>query len=166
MKYILYIIRIVFPAVALSAHLSTASAEEIRIIPHSAYVRNDSLHLSLEMDLNAVRVNTLTSIYFTPILKGEQDKLELPPVIITGTKRYRFERRERTLTSRETPLAIPYLVLLDNRKTRSKNIEYVTLKGTIDSQKTGTITLANAISGGGDMTIDIEANAPTGGGGI
>lgn len=124
MKYILYIIRIVLPAVALCAHLSTASAEGIRIIPHSAYVRNDSLHLSLEMDLNAVRVNALTSIYFTPILKGEQDKLELPPVIITGTKRYRFERRERTLTFRETPLAIPYLVLLDNRKTRSKNIEY------------------------------------------
>lgn len=124
MKYILYILRIVLPAVALSAHLSPVSAEGIRIVPHAAYVRNDSLHLHLEMDLNAVRVNTLTSVSFTPVLKGKQDKLELPPVIITGTRRYRFERRERALTSREIPLPIPYLVLLDNRKTRSKNVEY------------------------------------------
>ena len=108
----------------LSVCLLQADAEGIRIIPHSILVRNDSLHLSLEMDLNAVRVNTLTAISFTPILRGSREQLELPPVVITGNKRYRFERRERALTDRNTPLPVPYLILKDNRKTGSKHIRY------------------------------------------
>ena len=46
------------------------------------------------------------------------------------------------------------------------NVITVTINNNFSTSQNGTITLANAISGGGDMTIDIEANAPTGGGGI
>lgn len=123
----IHIYNIIRPGIliaGLSCCLLQAAAEGIRIIPHSIQVRNDSLHLALEMDLNAVRVNTLTAISFTPVLKGNPEQLDLSPVVITGNKRFRFERRERALTDRETPLPIPFLVILDNRKTRSKNVQY------------------------------------------
>lgn len=78
------------------------------------------------MDLNDVHVNNLTSVSFTLVLqalKKEGTSVELPPVIITGSKRFRFERRERALSSGEIA-ATPYLVLIDNHKTISKNINY------------------------------------------
>lgn len=74
------------------------------------------------MDLNAVHAGTLTALYFTPLLQSSQQTIELPPVVISGTKRSRFERRERALAIRKTPL--PYLLLLDNGKTQSKTVRY------------------------------------------
>lgn len=46
------------------------------------------------------------------------------------------------------------------------NVVTVTINSQFSSSQTSTITLANAISSGGDMTVDIEANAPTSGGDI
>lgn len=106
--------------------LFPATAEGIRISPQELSVRNDSLQIFLEMDLNDVHVNNLTSVSFTLVLqalKKEGTSVELPPVIITGSKRFRFERRERALASGEIA-ATPYLVLIDNHKTVSKNINY------------------------------------------
>lgn len=103
-----------------------ATLQGIRISPQELSVRNDSLQISLEMDLNDVHVDNLTSVSFTLILQAVNKQvtaMELPPVIITGSKRFRFERRERALASGEIA-AIPYLVLIDNHKTVSKNINY------------------------------------------
>ena len=74
------------------------------------------------MDLNAVHVGTLTAISFTPLLKGTKQTIELPSVVISGTKRARFERRERALTTKKVPL--PYRILLENRKTGAKTVQY------------------------------------------
>lgn len=106
--------------------LFPATAEGIRISPQELTVKNDSLQIFLEMDLNDVHVDNLTSVSFTLVLqalKKQGTSVELPPVIITGSKRFRFERRERALASGEIA-AIPYLVLIDNHKTVSKNINY------------------------------------------
>ncbi|WP_304252340.1 DUF3868 domain-containing protein [Parabacteroides gordonii] len=103
-----------------------ATLQGIRISPQELSVRNDSLQIFLEMDLNDVHVNNLTSVSFTLILQAmnkEATAVELPPVIITGSKRFRFERRERALASGKVS-ATPYLVLIDNHKTVSKNINY------------------------------------------
>lgn len=104
--------------------LTSLDAEGIHIVPKSVVVRNDSLHIDLQMDLNSVHVNTLTAVSFTPLLKADKKSVDLPPVIITGSKRYRFERRERALAIGKAPQAAPYLVLLDNAKTGSKSIRY------------------------------------------
>ncbi|WP_455637610.1 DUF3868 domain-containing protein [Parabacteroides sp.] len=103
-----------------------ATLQAIRISPQELSVRNDSLQMVFEMDLNDVHVNSLTSVSFTLILQALQKQdaaVELPPVIITGSKRFRFERRERALASGEIA-ATPYLVLVDNHRTVSKNINY------------------------------------------
>lgn len=62
----------------------TAATKGIRIVPRSAWVKNDSLHLSILMDLEDVQVNTYTAVTFTPVLKNKQSTLELPAVILTG----------------------------------------------------------------------------------
>lgn len=114
--YVIFAGMILFPATALA----------IRISPQQFFVRNDSLHISLDMDLNDVHVGSLTAVSFSLVLqaaKREGVEVELPPVIITGSKRFRFERRERALASCNAA-AIPYLVLIDNHKTVSKNIDY------------------------------------------
>lgn len=114
--YVMIAGMILFPATALA----------IRISPQQFSVRNDSLHLSLDIDLNDVHVGSLTAVSFTLVLqaaKREGVEVELPPVIITGSKRFRFERRERALASCNAAAA-PYLVLIDNDKNVSKNINY------------------------------------------
>lgn len=96
-----------------------ATLQGIRISPQELSVRNDSLQIFLEMDLNDVHVNNLTSVSFTLILQAmnkEATAVELPPVIITGSKRFRFERRERALASGKVS-ATPYLVLINGMKT-------------------------------------------------
>lgn len=96
----------------------------IRVVPTQMVVRGDSLHLSMDMDLNSIRANSFTSITFTPVLKGANGKADLPPVIITGSRRYRFDRRERALQAANRVMATPFLVLLENRHTPTKNIRY------------------------------------------
>lgn len=59
-----------------------AAAEGVRITPKSFSVKNDSLHIYLEMDLNSVHANSLTAVLFTPELKaprGNQSWVPLPP---------------------------------------------------------------------------------------
>ena len=46
-----------FVVACLSGLTGKIAAEGIRIVPQSVTVKNDSLHLWLEMDLNSVHVN-------------------------------------------------------------------------------------------------------------
>lgn len=122
MKHILHYIYVLLAGLA----LLPATAQGIRISSQEFSVRNDSLQIVLEMDLNDVHVNSLTAVSFTLVLQAVERQdvaMELPPVVVTGSKRFRFERRERALISGQAA-AIPYLVLIDNRKTVSKNIKY------------------------------------------
>lgn len=125
MKHTIHIILILL-LMAFAGILSTERmyGEGIRVVPQSAIVRGDSLHLTVEMDLNSVQVNSYTAVTFTPLLERGKTIVELPPVIITGKRRYGFERRERALQASRRPLVTPYLVLLDGRRAGSKNIRY------------------------------------------
>lgn len=107
-------------------HVSPArmAAEGIRIIPRSTIISGDSLRIILDLDLNSVRVGNLTAIYFTPYLDNKGQLLSLPPVVITGSKRARFERREQTLLPGNAKRIEPYLILCDTRKAVSKKVEY------------------------------------------
>lgn len=157
-----------------------AAAEGVRITPKSFSVKNDSLHIYLEMDLNSVHANSLTAVLFTPELKatrGNQSWVPLPPVIITGGKRYRYERRERALAAGNKRPETPFLVLLDNKRTGSKTVAYRVsvpyaawmqqatlllrqeIKNCCDLQLLGVDTLAKRITLTGETT-QIAAAAP------
>ena len=104
----------------------TAATKGIRIVPRSAWVKNDSLHLSILMDLEDVQVNTYTAVTFTPVLKNKQSTLELPAVILTGGSRHRFDRREQALQTNKNRQAAPFLTIIENRHTAgSKKVDYL-----------------------------------------
>lgn len=98
-------------------------AEGIRIVPKQFIVRNDSLRLDIEMDLNEVRVGRGTAVIFTPMLEGMQRQLlPLPPVVISGNRRARQDRREYYLSPEKA--ISPYILIRYNRTRPSKNVRY------------------------------------------
>ncbi|MCD8269431.1 MAG: hypothetical protein LUD46_13935 [Parabacteroides sp.] len=47
------------------------SGQGIRIVPQKLYVKNDSLHIQIKMDLNEVRTGSGTAFIFTPVMLGK-----------------------------------------------------------------------------------------------
>ena len=103
---------------------SSLQAEGIRIRPVAIGVSGDSLRLTLDMNLDDVHVDSYTAVEFTPMLAAEKRSVSLPPVIVSGSRRFRFERRERALQSGRKLYADPYLVLLDGRNAGSRKVKY------------------------------------------
>lgn len=81
-----------------------AGGQEFRIIPQEISVHNDSLHLVLSMDLNNIKTGSLTALTFTPVLADKTHRLPLPPVVVSGAKRYRYDQREQALSGKAAPL--------------------------------------------------------------
>ena len=105
--------------------VTSPAAQGIRILAREATLTNDSLHLSVQMDLSAVVINRHTAVYFTPTLGGSYAQLSLAPVVLSGKKRYRFDRREWALhVPGEEPVAIPYSVLIQTRRHRPDIVNY------------------------------------------
>ncbi|WP_288208208.1 DUF3868 domain-containing protein [uncultured Parabacteroides sp.] len=90
-----------------------AGGQEFRIIPQEISVHNDSLHLILSMDLNNIKTGSLTALTFTPVLADKTHRLPLPPVVVSGAKRYRYDQREQTLSGKDAPA--PYRILRGNK---------------------------------------------------
>lgn len=125
MKRHIYTLILILGVIFLFALSGTAAAYGIRIVPRSAWVKNDSLHLTLEMNMQDIEVNSHTAITFTPILKSKQGMLELPPVILTGRSRYRFDMRERALSTKLSPQVSPFKTIVEGRNGTSKKLEYL-----------------------------------------
>lgn len=103
--------------------LDTLKAQGIRIVPQRISVKNDSLHVQLQMDLNEVRVGRSRAFIFTPQLLGAgKQQLSLPAVVISGSIRDRQDRREAALSLCKE-CTVPYLRIRDSRNV-SKNITY------------------------------------------
>ena len=103
--------------------LDTLEAQGIRIVPQRISVKNDSLHVQLQMDLNEVRVGRSRAFIFTPQLLGAgKQQLSLPAVVISGAIRDRQDRREAALSLCKE-CTVPYLRIRDSRNV-SKNITY------------------------------------------
>lgn len=125
MKRHIYTLILILGVIFLFALSGTAVAIGIRIVPRSAWVKNDSLHLTLEMDMEGIEVNSYTALTFTPILKNKQGMLELPSVILTGGSRYRFDRRERALQTGAAPQMPPFRTIIEGRSAASKKLDYL-----------------------------------------
>ena len=117
-----------YPFLALLFFLPALPAEGqgARVTLADAQVTNDSLYLSLKMDLSSVRPNSRTCVHFTPILANARGgRLELPPVLVSGRRRYRFDRREWALnTNGRTHRAEPYLIQLCKRRSAPRPVSY------------------------------------------
>ena len=65
-------------AVCLVLFALPAGAQHIRVVPQQVSVRNDSLQLLLDMDLEAVNGSASTAVIFTPQLLGPSKQLLCP----------------------------------------------------------------------------------------
>ena len=98
---------------------------QVNFIPRKLEIRNDSIYFHLEMNLEGVTVNSLTAVMFTPILAGPTNRQELPPVIVSGKKRFRFDRRQWILTGEdEKPFPTPHLILIPKKKGNAQLVQY------------------------------------------
>lgn len=114
--------RIILSLLAAVCFTLPAASQGVRIVSQELHVANDSLHLSLEMDLSSIRMESSEAVSLIPLLAGQRGQVELAPVIVTGKRRYRFDRREWAL--RRDPIMPPYLVLKQKRKQMLHTIHY------------------------------------------
>lgn len=104
--------------VTCSGLLSTErmAGQRIRVVLRTVEVSDDSLRIRLDMDLTNVRVGSGMSVTFTPVLQRKQETLKqlaLPPVVVTGRRRERMDRRQRFLSPDKAGIP-PFAVLCGN----------------------------------------------------
>lgn len=124
----IYAFHLRYPYLALMLLFSAlhARGQEARFILTNAEVAGDSLYLGLKLDFSSIRLNSRTCLHFTPILANARGgRLELPPVLLSGRRRYRFDRREWALNvNGGKHRAEPYLIQLYKRHSAPRPVSY------------------------------------------
>lgn len=124
----IYAFHLRYPYLALMLLFSALHAwgQEARFILTDAEVAGDSLYLGLKLDFSSIRLNSRTCLHFTPILANARGgRLELPPVLLSGRRRYRFDRREWALNADGGKhRAEPYLIQLYKRHSAPRPVSY------------------------------------------
>ena len=124
----IYAFHLRYPYLALMLLFSAlhARGQEARFILTDAEVAGDSLYLGLKLDFSSIRLNSRTCLHFTPILANARGgRLELPPVLLSGRHRYRFDRREWALNANGGKhRAEPYLIQLYKRHSAPRPVSY------------------------------------------
>ena len=124
----IYTFHVRYQCLALLLFCSTLHAwgQEARVSLTDAQVTGDSLFLSLKMDLSSIRLNSRTCLHFTPILANSRGgRVELPPVLVSGRRRYRFDRREWALGDDSKVRRVePYLIQPCKRHSAPRPVSY------------------------------------------
>lgn len=124
----IYAFHLRYPYLALMLLFSAlhARGQEARFILTDTEVAGDSLYLGLKLDFSSIRLNSRTCLHFTPILANARGgRLELPPVLLSGRRRYRFDRREWALNADGGKhRAEPYLIQLYKRHSAPRPVSY------------------------------------------
>lgn len=124
----IYAFHLRYPYLALMLLFSAlhARGQEARFILTDAEVAGDSLYLGLKLDFSSIRLNSRTCLHFTPILANARGgRLELPPVLLSGRRRYRFDRREWALNADGGKhRAEPYLIQPYKRHSAPRPVSY------------------------------------------
>ena len=103
---------------------STHSQEAIRFIPRSLTVSDDSVHIDLAIRAKGISVPTSRSLILTPSLRCGKKRVALPPVVFSGSRRARFDRREEAVDpDRNRP--VPYHVWVCGRRRNDYTLRYL-----------------------------------------
>lgn len=105
--------------------LSTAKASpvDIRISGANARIEGDSLCIVMKLDVSAVQVTPSVSFTFTPVLRSKGKLMVLPPVVVTGKRRARFDSRE-IIFSQPPGYQKPVKTIYGNSRERGNIIDY------------------------------------------
>lgn len=83
----------------------------------------DSLCIEMKLNMDDVDVTPKIGFTFTPVLRSRGKVLPLPAVVVTGKRRYRFDRREHIL-SPVSEYIPPYRIIFGNHADRGNDVEY------------------------------------------
>ena len=101
-----------------------AVADDVRLTRPTLTLEEDTLTMSFDIDLSAVRVNSEQSYAFTPCLRGDDGFRALAPVIVTGRKgEYKMRRKERRMARRHG-FDSPYAVIHGRTDERPFHVSY------------------------------------------
>ena len=107
-----------------------AAALGISVSGVSVHLEEDSLCVEMRLDLTVAEVSPSEALFFTPVLRSGSKVAELPPVVVTGKRRFRFDRREAALASPsagDTSGCLrcpPFRVLFGNSPHRGNAVSY------------------------------------------
>ena len=107
-----------------------AAASGISVSGVSVHLEEDSLCVEMRLDLTVAEVSPSEALFFTPVLRSGSKVAELPPVVVTGKRRFRFDRREAALASPsagDTSGCLrcpPFRVLFGNSPHRGNAVSY------------------------------------------
>ena len=95
----------------------------ILFTPESLTVLDDSVRIRMTITVRNIELPTERSLSLTPSLRKGSKQVSLPPVILSGRQRSRFDRREELIA----PSACkeePYIRLVDIKENKTYTIHY------------------------------------------
>lgn len=97
---------IIFVIMSTTLYAREVTPDGIRIIPQSLTISDDSVHIDLKITATGIHIPSGESLTLIPSLHFGKKKVALPPVVLSGSRRARFDRREETVNpDRNKPLA-------------------------------------------------------------
>lgn len=99
------------------------SQDAIRFVPRSLTVSDDSVRIDLTIRARGISMPSGESLILTPSLRCGKKRVALPPVVFSGSRRARFDRREEAVNpDRNRP--VPYHVWVCGRRRNDYTLRY------------------------------------------
>lgn len=100
-----------------------AMADEVKVTTPSLSLKNDTLTLSFQMDVADVEVNSTQAYAFTPVLSKQWRLYALPPVVVSGKKKFKMRKADRKI-ARNGDYKAPYTVIYGKADDRQNVVDY------------------------------------------
>ena len=132
---------------------------EVKIENESIQKVGNNVTVKLEFVLDDVAVRSNEMIIYTPVIVStfnEDDRVELPPIVITGNKRNKILKRQQRLQG-AIPISTEPLTILKKQKKEQQTIEYSTTIPYSDWMQGASLAVETAISGCADCFEPTDA---------
>lgn len=119
-----HILAVIFCMLTWMSGISLSATDQgIRIIPQSLTVSDDSVHIDLKITATGIRIPSEESLTLVPSLHFGKKSVDLPPVVLSGNQRARFDRREELVNpDRNKPL--PYHTWIGIKRGNNYTLRY------------------------------------------
>lgn len=118
------VLRLIFILLFMTGNSFLAlSQDAIRFVPRSLTVSDDSVRIDLAIRAQGISMPSGESLILTPSLRCGKKRVVLPPVVFSGRRRARFDRREEAVDpDRNRP--VPYHVWICGRRRNDYTLRY------------------------------------------
>lgn len=84
--------------------------------PYELNQRGDSLYIGMNVDISQIEIGTYRSLDLIPVLKGQEQEIELPSIKICGRRRYKAYQRAVAFSGNAFTEGGPLVVVRSKRK--------------------------------------------------